>query len=120
ARCLRGHWKRTGSSNLRAAPLEGGQGPFSILGVYMSADGAAPASRGLTEMNTDVSSWPGRPNGMKQWSVNSELTFGPTFCARDHWPFGSFWVTQMSAPPRPPVRRLMKYSVLPAGVIRGS
>ena len=57
---------------------------------------------------------------MKQWSVNSELTFGPRFCAWAHWPSGCLWVTQMSAPPRLPERRLMKYRVLPSGVIRGS
>src|SRR5207244_13328066 len=52
-------------------------------------------------MKTDVSSSPGRPSGMKQWSECSELTFGPRFWACIHSPLGCLWVTQMSAPPTP-------------------
>ena len=47
------------------------------------------------------------------------LMFGPRFCACAHWPSGSFWVTQMSAPPaaRAPAHEVERLAV---GLIHGS
>src|ERR1700741_4940213 len=60
---------------------------------------------------------------MKQWVLYSLLLILPpgTGSAWPHSPLGCLWLTQIPAGPTPSaLRKLIKYRVLPSGVIHGS